>query len=81
MGLIHNNCEGFACRVSHKIVNNRKFLKCRDNNPFPVIDCFQQIFGALLFINQHHATQRMIEAVDGVLQLTIQYFPVCNNDD
>ena len=56
-------------------------LKGRDNNPFPVIDCFQQIFGALLFINQYHAAQRMIEAVDGVLQLTIQYFPVCNNDD
>ena len=81
MGLIHNNRKGFACRVSHKIVNDREFLKCRDNNPFPVIDRFQQIFGALLFVNQHHAAQRMVEAVDGILQLTVQYFPVRNNND
>ena len=81
MGLIHNNGKSFTRCIAHKIVNDWELLKGRDNNPFPIIDCFQQIFGALLFINQYHAAQRMIEAVDGVLQLTIQYFPVCNNDN
>ena len=67
MGLIHNDGESFARCIVYKIVNDRELLKGRDNNPFPVIDCFQQIFGALLFINQYHAAQRMIEAVDSVL--------------
>ena len=76
MGLVHDDGEILALRRLHFLINHRKLLQRRHDDPRPVVQRPQKVLARLPLADGLHRAQRVVKAGNCFLQLRVQHRPV-----
>ena len=80
MSLVHDNGKLLPLVVVEFLVNERKPVQGRNDNPPLVVDCVFKDGGVVLVGNGRYLSLEVLEAKNGFLELPIQDTPVGNDE-
>ena len=81
MGLVDDDGELTATELLHILLCKEELLDGADDDTLFIVDGFRKAAGVLLIINSFHQTNLVFKAVDGVLQLAVQYHAVGDHNN